>query len=387
MAEKDPAKARRNIYFCVMNKKVKNSFYYFKKLYQESKFDALLKEKEATYWLKLRSIARKPLMLEFCNLCGINSDNIKSPKLFEYIYKKKPNQKLLNTFIVNKYQKDREDRKSEEAKLISELYKMQIFDWGGLYQNNLERTIVDNYIKKIKNFTLLSKKIENEIHQSMRSYVFASWFNHWTSILIEDIFKDHRKVIPTVGLIKKVDFFINNIPFDLKVTYFPDGFMQMKRKDLGLQTELQELKNFAVKKRIEYDRAQKDKVIFTELISRFKESVDPEIKKFWRQFNNTRKDIIKNATVKPSALIRWLYEKQGERRFDAANRLFLILIDEENLEESWKMKRNIDFLKKRINSYLNKIDLQKINQSKVVFKWKDEQQYSALSDVLFINKK
>ena len=77
--------------------------------------------------------------------------------------------------------------------MISELYKLKIFDWGGLYQNNLERTIVDNYIKKIKNFDVLMDKIDNEIHESLKGYVLCSWFNHWTSILIEDIFKGHKK--------------------------------------------------------------------------------------------------------------------------------------------------------------------------------------------------
>ena len=86
MAEKDPAKAQRNIYFYVMNKIKKNKFYYFKQLYQDNRFDALLKEKEAVYWLKLRSIARKALMLEFCNLSGIKHNNIKGPKLFELIF-------------------------------------------------------------------------------------------------------------------------------------------------------------------------------------------------------------------------------------------------------------------------------------------------------------
>jgi len=35
-----------------------------------------------------------------------------------------------------------------KKKLINELYKVQSFEWGGLYQSGLEKTIVDNYIKK-----------------------------------------------------------------------------------------------------------------------------------------------------------------------------------------------------------------------------------------------
>ena len=357
-----------------------------KQLYQDNKFDILLKDKDAIHWLKLRSISRKALMVEFCELANIDYVGVKGTKLFEHIYKQKPSEKLLDKFINKKYREERAERKEGETKLISELYKLQVFDWGGLYQNNLERAIVDNYIKKIKDFDILTKKIKGEIHESMRSYVLSSWFNHWTSILIEDIFKDHKKVTPTVGLIKKVDFFIDNTPFDLKVTYFPDGFMQIKRKQLGLSTEIQELKRFAHQKKIEYNKEQKDKVIFTELLTRFKESVDPETKKFWRQFNNTRKKIVKDTIAKPDTMIRWLYEEQGERRFDAANRLFLVLMDKDNLEESWKMKRNLDLLKGKINKYLNKLDLRDTKRFKVTFDWKDGRKYSAISDVVFITK-
>jgi hypothetical protein len=386
MAGRVRAKEQESIYFYAMNKNMANQFNHFKQLYQDNKFDVLLKEDGAIYWLKLRSISRKALMVEFCELANIDCADIKGPKLFEHIYNQKPSEKLLDKFIDEKYEEERAERKEGETKLISELYKLQVFDWGGLYQNNLERTIVDNYIKKIKDFDLLTKKVEGEIHESMRSYVLSSWFNHWTSILIEDIFKDHEKVTPTVGLIKKVDFFVGDVPFDLKVTYFPDGFMQMKRRELGLSTEIQELKRFARQKGIKYDRKQKDKVIFIELLTRFKESVDPETKKFWKQFNDTRKKIVKDTIAKPDTLIRWLYEEQGERRFDAANRLFLVLMDEDSLEESWKMKRNLDLLSDKINSYLNKLDLKDTKQFEITFDWKDGRKYSALADVVFITK-
>ena len=312
---------------------------------------------------------------------------IKGPKLFEHTYNQQPSHKLLDNFIVKTYQEDIKTRKLENTTLVSELYKLQDFDWGGLYQNNLERSIVDNYVKKIKNLSVLNKKIEVEIHHSMKSYVLSSWFNHWTSILIEDLFKKHKKVIPAVGLIKKVDFFIQGIPFDLKVTYFPDGFMQIKRKEMGLKSEVQELKTFADRQAIRYDTTQKDKAVFMELVTRFKESIEPEVKRFWIYFNKTRQKIIRDTIKNPYSLIRWLYEQQGERRFDAANRLFLILIDQTHLEESWKMKRNINLLKKQIKLYLDKVDLTDLKQFKVTFNWKDGRRYCALSDALFITRK
>ena len=146
MAVRVRVKEQENIYFSVMNKTMANKFNYFKQLYQDNKFDVLLKEKSAIYWLKLRSISRKALMVEFCKLAKIDCVDIKGPKLFEHIYKQQPSEKLLTKFIEEKYQEERTKRKAGETKLISELYKLQVFDWGGLYQNNFERTIINNYV-------------------------------------------------------------------------------------------------------------------------------------------------------------------------------------------------------------------------------------------------
>lgn len=381
MVAKAQKKEQKNIYFIAMNK-----FKHFKQLYQDNKFDVLLKEDGSIYWLKLRSISRKELLVEFCVLAKIDYSNVRGTALFEYIYEAKPSEELLDKFIAQKYLAERLERKANETALVSELYKMKVFDWGGLYQNNLERTIVDNYIKKIRSFDLLNEKIENEIHDSMRGYVQSSWYNHWTSILIEDIFKDHKKVTPTVGLIKKVDFFIGDIPFDLKVTYFPDGFMTASRKADGLPTELQVLKRFVKTLGIKYNREQKDKALFAELLTRIEESQKLEAKKFIADFRKTRWSMIQKVIKEPQKLIKWLYEEQGERRFDAANRLFLVLIDKNNLEESWKMKRNLDLLKDTINGHLDKFNSKEAEKLKIEFDWMDGKRYVALSDVIFVVK-
>jgi hypothetical protein len=363
-----------------------NKYNDYKRMYAESNFATLLREEGGVYWLKLRSISRKKYLVEFCKFVCIDSGKLNKNNLLEYIYNIHPDEGLIDEFIKKKYQEERSYRKEIEPFLVSELYKMKDFDWGGLYQNNLEKTIVNNYIKKIKNYDVLNEKIENEIHDSLKGYVRSSWYNHWTSILIEDIFKDHNRVIPTIGLIKKVDFFITNIPFDLKVTYFPEGFMSEIRKNMGMPSELQVLKRFAKELKINYNRKQKDRDIFNELVTRIEESQKSEAINFVKEFKQTRWQIIDETIKHPYNLIKWLYEKQGERRFDAANRLFLILIDKTNLEDSWKMKRNVDLLKDRINDYLNNFNVQSYNELQIDFDWIDDKKYTAISDVLFIIK-
>lgn len=130
-----------------MDKAAANQFDRFDRLYRENKFDALLKEKGAVYWLKLRSISRKALLVDFCAVVGIDCRGAKAVNLFKHIYNRHPSENLLDEFITGKYKENRAERKKDEPKLISELYKLQAFDWGGLYQSNLERTIVNNYNK------------------------------------------------------------------------------------------------------------------------------------------------------------------------------------------------------------------------------------------------
>lgn len=92
---------------------------------------------------------------------------------------------------------------------------------------------MDKYVKVYQNYNTLVSKFDSDISSAVQGYVLCSWYNHWSSILIENIFKSHEAVLPTVGKIKKVDFFISETPFDLKVTYLPDNFIEKQRKLKG----------------------------------------------------------------------------------------------------------------------------------------------------------
>lgn len=223
-----------------------------------------------------------------------------------------------------------------------------------MYQNGLEKTIVNNYVKKIKNYDELNQKITDELHDSMSGYVKSSWFNHWSTILIENMFQEHESIIPAIGKVKNLDFFWNDTPLDLKVTYFPKEFLNDKRKELGLGTELSCLKKFAKENEIHYDRNGNSREIFTEIYRKLSESSKPDDLKFINELKQQNTEII-NATIKDSVpLARWLYEKQSERRFDRVYRFYLILVDSVNIEDSWKLKRNRDLVPNGIRSFLAK---------------------------------
>ena len=61
--------------------------------------------------------------------------------------------------------------------------------------------------------------------------------------------------------------------------------------------------------------------------------------------------IVRHIKAHGTDLIRWLYENQGDMRFGAENRVFLILTDMQDPRASWKLKRNVDLLTPAISRW------------------------------------
>lgn len=363
---------------------LREEFQQLSRFYRDNRFLEIMNHPKGIYFLKLKSISRSEYLRRLAEMNSIRHSGMKSIELFEYLFLKNISFESIERVVKEVYNEKRLVRKQNEDFLISQLYKMQEFNWGGLYQNSLERAIVNNYVKKIKSFDELNVKIESELQDSMRGYVQCSWYNHWSSIIIQDIFGDHGKVFPAVGEVKKVDFFIYDIPFDLKVTYFPEEFLAKKRREKGLRTELSELKEFCQSNGIWFDKSQRDeRELFRELLAKVTEHPTDEAKKYVAQFRLVRQMVVKEAMDNPKELEIWLYENQGTRRFDAANRFFLILVDEYNLEESWKLKRNIPLLKSKIDSYLDNLTQFTMENLKRDFYWEGDK-YTAYAATLFV---
>lgn len=274
------------------------------------------------------------------------------------------------------------DRAQREGALLTELYKMQSFDWGGLHQNSLEKTIINNYVKKIASFDRLNECIDNELLSSLRGYVQCSWYNHWTSIIIEDIFKTHPTVLPAVGLIKKVDFFVGDVPFDLKVTYLPEGYLRDKRAVKGLRPEFTLLKKEARDLGVHVDTTLAEARLLELLWNRLSDHPRQSAQRLLSELSEQRRQILDEVALNPDDLIRWLYENQGVRRFDAANRLFLVLVNTRNYFASWKLKRAKDLLESEIRKYLDSVANNTVGR-RVAFEWEGER-HTAVSDVVFV---
>lgn len=350
--------------------------------FRDDQIRELGQDSEGLRFLKLRSLSRKDYMERLFEICQLPVPDLRSKDWLKYLYENsKVNDNLIDRAIDAIFREERQIRKKMEDVLISELYKVDSFEWGGLHQNSLEKTIVDNYVKKIWRYDELSDSIENELHQSMRSYVLSSWFNHWTSILIEDLFKDHPRVIPAVGRVKKIDFFVNNVPFDLKVTYLPEGYIKDQRKIRGLPVEITELKRFCREQEIHFDTTLRESKLLPDLWMKVRDHPSFEANELINDLKSVRSGILENAQNEPEILTRWLYENQGYRRFDASNRLYLVLVDLNNFFESWKLKRAKSLLIEKIHTHLNNANDQPGFDLK--FDW-EGRNYSTTCDIIFI---
>ena len=106
---------------------------------------------------------------------------------------------------------------------------------------------------------------------------------------------------------------------------------------------------------------------------------------------NFRIQLIDRVKADPLLLARNLYENQGDFRFGAENRIFLILIDRTNFDQSWKLKRNVDLLQPAIYNYLDSFADKSIEDLKLEFYKRGDsakypKKYEVLTDVIIAEK-
>lgn len=227
-------------------------------------------------------------------------------------------QNKIDSFIKAKYQAQVKKRQKliSDSELIKEVKKVKNFNWG-VIQGQLDRKIQIEYVRKFFRYEDLINGVKSKLHDDITSYVIATWYNHWTTVLIEDHISLHPKIVPTLKNNFGIDIFFDRQPFDLKTTYLPRGYP------------------------------------------------------------------IEEAIKNPRQLAIWMYENQGAERFGADNRLFIILADKNNLDQSWKMKRDFDFVFGKIDQFFDEATVS--SKDEIVFTFK-KKTYTTISKVLIITK-
>lgn len=367
-----------------MDNQIRSPFIDIDNLFVNNQINAISEQPKGFRYLLIRSMNRNKICKDLLTKYGIEY-NQKEKDLTEDIFNSAISTDSILSF-VKEYSKSNRLGTEERIYLEDQLSRLKYFDWGGTYQNALEKTIVNNFVKQYKSYDEINKLIESSILDSVRGYTLSSWYNHWSTILLEDLFSDIPEITPAVGKVQKIDFFINKIPFDLKVTYFPDEFMEqeLKRKNFGV--ELTMIKKTCRLCNISIPDDLKGKKLKEHLYNKLTESTNPDAQYFVQHLKSLKREIIKECKDDPKILKTWLYENQGEKRFDASNRFFIVLIDQQNMYDSWKLKRNINLIKSSLEKKVKNYS-ENIKNLKLSFYWKqDHKTYEVISDMLFISK-
>lgn len=146
-------------------------------------------------------------------------------EIITMILAKQPRERVIDEFIKEKYAAKIQERRAiiSDQDLKRELLKVQTFSWG-VVQGQLDQKIQTEYVRRIVRYEDLLSAVQAILHNDVTNYVICTWFNHWTTVLIEEHIATHRRVTPTIKNIKGIDIFFDGQPFDLKVTYLPRGY-------------------------------------------------------------------------------------------------------------------------------------------------------------------
>ena len=337
----------------------------------------------ALLYLKVRAVCRGKQIKQFVEKNGIvlNSTKINDQfaELFSVMEDTPNKMEMLDTYLRDRNNEWYHTMGVDEEKLKSGLRQINNYEWGGDQENSLDQYLVRRYIKVISDFDELKSKAD-AIATNAWKFVQTSWYNNWTSYLIESIFKKHCRVLSAVGEIKSVDFFIDNYPVDLKVTYFPGAYMQDKLKKILGNSELTWLKRQAKAFGITPDKNLSDTKQYNYLREELENHGHTEV---IAQLTKKRKQIVDDARKHPESLMQWLYENQSPRLFGAENRLFVVLIDSTDMEQSWKMKRAFSLIEPQVNEYLSSFNSQSLKKIDFTF---NKKAYESLADIIFVVK-
>jgi len=197
----------------------------------------------------------------------------------------------IDDFIRTAYRTQKVSRNYTRDDIHREVSKVTARAWGAV-QGELDKHIQTNYVRKYLRYTELLDAVERGLHETVKNYVLASWYNHWTTVVIEDMLAEQPQVVPTVKNVKETDLFWLDQPWDLKHTNLP---------------------------------------------------------REWFKDGHT----VEEAIANPVLAEEYLYRLQGAQRFGANNRLFLIMADTKRPEETWKLKRDFHLIAKSVQEFFD----------------------------------
>lgn len=111
------------------------------------------------------------------------------------------------------------------------------YAWGQKQNDKMDQ--ITDFIYKTQNFEDLLNHYESKLKQLPDSemifqYMLNRWYNFWSAKAVEFMFSLSNIVKPHEDKFNKyIDFYIKNIPFDLKMSVYPQKFPQKFSNDVN----------------------------------------------------------------------------------------------------------------------------------------------------------
>jgi hypothetical protein len=208
--------------------------------------------------------------------------------------------------------------------------------WGRVQDDRWDQA--SHFIYSIRTLAALrreTKRVAAETGSPLREfgqYVIRRWYNFHTHQAALDIILAHPRTRPEPDPFHhSVDFYLDDLGFDLKLTSLPRNFAQG-----GLAASAA----------------------------------------------RTPASVLAYAQANPGELAGWLYAHQSsQRRFHAANRLFVVLYDVADPQRTWELRRDFERLQQAIHDFLDQPHL-----VRVAFTDREGQRYQPIAGVIFITR-
>jgi hypothetical protein len=157
-------------------------FNYWDNLFRNEELEEISKDRVGLLWLKIKSIIRVELVNKFLTFSDIIINKRKQSDIFLELFNILVKDVEKSHSILNSYIREinsKQIKKINIDKLVSELYKLQSFDWGGDYQNSLDKYLISRYVKiEDPSYNHLMSRFETEINSTVQNYVLNSWYNY-----------------------------------------------------------------------------------------------------------------------------------------------------------------------------------------------------------------
>lgn len=167
----------------------------------------------------------KALQEHFLNFINFQPQAKKSVDKFREVYDFCTKNNLCETivkFVQNNLDLSFWYNEQETTNQLSELIRVKLVQDEFSPSSSIDKQLFSRVQKSTSIDDIDS--IVADMNRLMTQKIYWTYYNTQTTRIMEDIFNKHPRVLPTLVDIKGVDFFIDMIPLDLKITRIPKGF-------------------------------------------------------------------------------------------------------------------------------------------------------------------